>query len=689
LETSEKFQPGLTPKSLAVILILIVLMGITQTFFYFATGIADFAMYWNDDHRPGLLFKGIGWWFLMLILITAITGKVGLTKQESVVVLASAFLAGSEIGPMIAGVIMSVPFGANDPALSKYLVYMPSWYRVPPEASDAWLRGGAVRWDLIGGTFMGWVLVIIIWQLFQFSTALIMRHTVIDVEKLPFPWAQPAAILLENCTKMGDEKPTLFSIKEPILKRIWIGFVLGIVLYLIFIPRFWIPEFPAPIMPEYHCTSPVHPWLFDFRGAWVHTLPWVSCYLSIQPELVASTFFFPMDVLLTVTILYFLFIIILPPIVAPLGWQGREYGGQPWWISIPNAGSWCAYWQDMSQLPFNLLFAFFAGIVFYGLWRFIWGWRSFKDTLMGLFGRKVPGEENDPLPIRYLWILVIALFLISMGMLVVGFEMTIGVAFITIFWSLVYWYSSVRLAGEAGPTNFWSGGSEFADVVPYMGYRFGLMQERTTGAAMSMLFANNYTFGYISPASFSAFGLAGYSIARGTGTRPRDIFIAQVLTIVISLPLVYFFAVTSITSLGWTVKFKGKPSWTGSWMSWFGGAAENSAGYIKEFEDPATGLWQPWLVGAILFFVLMVARSLFVWWPLNPVAFLIFGLYNTIKFSPAIAMTFFIKLAVTRIGGTPLYDKATHLCAGLIAGSLVGRVILQVIGYVTGLPLVY
>lgn len=694
-EKAKVFTPGLTPKSLIILLILIVLMSITQTFIYFATGIADFANYWNDEHRCGLLFKGIGWWFLVFAILTAITGKVALSKQESVVILASSFIIGSEIGPLIAGVIMSVPFGANDPAVSQYVKYLPEWYRVPPEASDFFLRGGPVRWDLIAGPFIGWVVVIIIWQLFQYSMALVARRTVIDVEKLPFPWAQPASLLLDHCTRTENGKPALMKMENPVTKRIWAGVALGIILYLIFIPRFWIPDFPVPMDPEYHCTSPVHPWLFDKRGAWVSTIPWFQFYLSVQPELVASTFFFPMDVLFTVSGLYLVLTVILPPIVAPLGWQGRDYGGTPWWVKIPDAGSWCTIWMDLSQYPINILFAFFAGIVFYGLFRFIWNWRSFKDSFMGLLGKPVSGEENEPIPIRYIWLMFIGLGVISLIMLVVGFEMTFGVALITIFFALLYWYSNVRLVGEAGPSNYWAGGGEFANIVPYLGYKLGLMQEKTIGAASSMLFANNYIAGYISSASFAGFGLAGYSIARGTDTRPRDIFIAQVLTIVLGLVITYVFALISISSLGWTVKYKGKPTWTTPWVSWFGGVAENPKGQIDWFEAPAAG--QPWytntatawLVGGVLFFVLMVARSLFAWWPLNPVGFLIFGLYNTIKYSPAILVTTILKYAVVKIGGTPLYEKATHFAAGIIAGSLIGRVILGVIGYVTGLPLVY
>lgn len=685
----EKAKPvsGLTPKSLVVMLVLITVMSLTQTFLYFTTGIADFACDWRAG-RSGLLYKGIGWWFLSLVILTVITGKLGLTRQESAVILAASFIVGSEIGMNIAAHNLALPFGANQPAISMYSMYLPNWYKVPPVASDAFLGGGPVMWSLIAGPFIGWLLTIIVWQLFQYSMALVARRAVIDMEKLPFPYAQPAVILVNELSRSENGKPLLFS-KDPTIKRIWIGVILGIIMYLAFLPRLVIPDFPIPGMPQYHCTSP-EAWSFDFRGAWVHTLPWLQFYVRIQPELGASLFFLPMDVLLTISSLYLLFIVILPPIVAPFGWQGREYGGTAWWVKIPNAGSWCAFWQDMTQYPINLLFVFFSGFLFYGLFRFIFGWKHFKESFMGLLGKKVPGEENEPLPLRYLWLMFIGLAIVSLIMLIVGFEMSIGLAFITIIYALLYWYSSTRMVGEAGQSNFFN---EFNWILPYMGYKLGVMQPKTVGAASSALISQNYIGGYISSASFAGFSLAGFSIAKDTNTRPKDIFIAQIIAIVLGLILNYLFALISIHSLGWTVKFKGQPSWSKDWVQSIGEIAETPERLITGYENPPPG--QPWyastvatwLIGGFVFFILILLRNIFTWWPLNPVGFLLFGLYNITTGSGAIFVITLIKYSLLKIGGTSLYNKATNVAAGIIAGSLIGRVIMAISSYITGIPL--
>ncbi|MEM4229276.1 MAG: hypothetical protein QXZ66_05920, partial [Thermoproteota archaeon] len=58
------------------------------------------------------------------------------------------------------------------------------------------------------------------------------------------------------------------------------------------------------------------------------------------------------------------------------------------------------------------------------------------------------------------------------------------------------------------------------------------------------------------------------------------------------------------------------------------------------------------------------------------------------KIGNSILTIFVIKLIVIKIGGTTIYEKLTRVAAGLVAGGLIGRVIL-LLATLAGGPLTY
>jgi len=103
----------------------------------------------------------------------------------------------------------------------------------------------------------------------------------------------------------------------------------------------------------------------------------------------------------------------------------------------------------------------------------------------------------------------------------------------------------------------------------------------------------------------------------------------------------------------------------------------------------------PWmLIGAALVLGAASARLRLPWWPLHPVAFLVWGTFPMRHFAFPFLVGWAIKLAVTRTAGAKGYHDAKPLMVGVIAGELFMALAWMIVGaaffYWTGKePLVY
>jgi hypothetical protein len=86
--------------------------------------------------------------------------------------------------------------------------------------------------------------------------------------------------------------------------------------------------------------------------------------------------------------------------------------------------------------------------------------------------------------------------------------------------------------------------------------------------------------------------------------------------------------------------------------------------------------------GAMLVLVVGLLRLRLAWWPLHPVAFLVWDTAPMNAFSQSFLIGWLVKTAVTRLGGPQTYNKAKPLMTGLIAGDLLGVLVWMVIGAV-------
>jgi hypothetical protein len=96
-----------------------------------------------------------------------------------------------------------------------------------------------------------------------------------------------------------------------------------------------------------------------------------------------------------------------------------------------------------------------------------------------------------------------------------------------------------------------------------------------------------------------------------------------------------------------------------------------------------------WLVGGFALALITAALRLrFAWWPLHPVAFLVWDTYPLIMFGPSFLLGWLVKSAVVGTAGARGYHAVKPLMIGVIAGELLSGLAFMVVGatyyFVTG-----
>jgi len=95
-------------------------------------------------------------------------------------------------------------------------------------------------------------------------------------------------------------------------------------------------------------------------------------------------------------------------------------------------------------------------------------------------------------------------------------------------------------------------------------------------------------------------------------------------------------------------------------------------------------------ISLALFLLFSVARLRWRKWPIHPVLFLVWGRWSTMMFSSSFLLGWFIKVMVTKYGGSRIYQRLKPLMFGLIAGELLAGLIPMIVGavyyFVTNLP---
>ena len=97
---------------------------------------------------------------------------------------------------------------------------------------------------------------------------------------------------------------------------------------------------------------------------------------------------------------------------------------------------------------------------------------------------------------------------------------------------------------------------------------------------------------------------------------------------------------------------------------------QNSADLIKGARDMSVFNWG-WLgFGGFFTYMLMLARSRFLWFPLHPLGFLMSLTYPMNRLWFSIFLGWLLKVSITRFGGSDTYRKTTPVFLGLVLGDV-------------------
>lgn len=552
----------------------------------------------------------------------------------------------TEMGPIFSDRILNPAISTRDIPL----IMAPLESTITP-----YITGGvSVPWG-------DWVPAIFWWSarniaivLLMVSLSAILRRSWIEVERLPFQQSIMAYELAK--VSMGGRSELLKS------KPFTIGILLGIAFQLPIFLKYIFPWFPD-----------IYGWTVNTCGTGAWYVPTDSGLLSIiglsniqkNPATYGLMFLAPLKVLLSTWVWYAIYVILIQ-----VAWIQGYYTGMDTvsgccrGYSGANTPLWAPPYKFMA-LSFAGGFTGLAIINLYANRQYL------SQTLKAAMNRLGPGsplreiEMNEPLKYRQAW----SLFALSFFLNIIVYAVTgvsIYSAFILTVGLLIMWIGMARLAGMTGinSTESVDHGNAFlrlfvwpqAPEPPTSDY----MLSSSAVQWASQPYSPAYGFAIIS--AFAAFKFSSLS-----GADNRNVFKTLIVALSVGfvscfitiLALNYAFGAQKL-SFSWALMtdtdFRGRTADPGRWNGRPG--SEPLAPYV--------------LGGALIVSALYLLSARFVWFPLEPVGFILgtsmLGAGLVGLWAPAL-VCWVLKTLILRIGGSKLYEeRAVPLISGFVAG---------------------
>jgi len=664
----EEIKRGLTARAILIGLIISIIM-LVPIIWWMHFQWARFA--WRRISPLGLIFTLTLELSVLVSLLQIISKKVRFSPQELTVIYA---MLTSMIGiPWIFGfsqfsVIYTVAFSRHVHMLD----HIPDFW-MPKDKSiveNLWLGNIPFNFSAWAPSIAAWSIAYILYYFYAYSIGLILRRAYIDVEKLPYPLTTPITWMITQTTKSVEERegkfrPSLLSRKASLF---WIAFFIGLFWNWYYSPTGgggqgwglnvllgW-PD-PEPYM-QYTYLSGKLPYPFtNMLIAW-----------DIDAFGLGLYFLFPLEVLLTGIIFYIISYMIWPVIMVVTNIAR----------ATPGIGEWGAYGLAGYTPPYlPAVIADESVWIGMGLMGLIVARKeivaSFKSFLKG----SREGLEAEPISHRATWLILIITFIgLSAFLSVSGANVILAISTV-IFLGFVN-VSLARIRGEAWPgySNAWGvhqgrylenwiiAVGQATGSLP--GYGVSMSPEQVRNLYVVTAFGSpNYWTGYWSPIIPC---LETLKVAQETRTKPRDIFLAIIPTVIIAIILTYTFLSVNLSMFG--VGNFARDWWTGWEFAWMTDTA--ASGTLS----PYGGEQWPWFIGynifgVILTMAMLYARTIWPWFPLHPLGFLLVSVsfYGFLY----VLIAYIVKLAVLKIGGTEFYqNKALPFALGLLVGGYTG-----------------
>ncbi|RLI25703.1 hypothetical protein DRO57_03305 [Candidatus Bathyarchaeota archaeon] len=525
---------------------------------------------------------------------------------------------------------------------------IPDFMAPPPEVCKVLATGGPIDWSAWATPIMWFWLHNITMGLFMLSVATLFRRLWIDVEKVPFPQTLVAYELARN------------NLRERGWGKL---FIIGVVIGLAF-------QIPVTF-------TGIFPWFPDIYGVKYRTCPhltrWIGgdeplgaipgmMSMNYNPPVVAMAYMAPLSVLLSTWFFALVYIISV---------QVAYYMG--YYTGITDIGTCGRFWCHPSPTtdpPLKFGAIAIGALIMMGIMHLILNRGYLAETFSAVFkGSSGAEEEKEAMSYKTIFIMMAVTFIATIAFWMWSTLSFIDALFLPIT-AFCVWYPMTRIYGLAGA--YWRSadkGLVFFRLLHPTCHSPPTTQEyliyRT--AVQSCSDTPSYPWG---GAAFSTF--AAYKFADLAGLSARNTFKTLLVALLIA-------PITSHISFIWLLHTVGGEH-IGIWKSWFEPIGERIA-RIPDWwiHTPAS---EPWVEYAVLGAVLMAALSWlharFVWFPLNPIGYLLgttaasalFGLW--IPFFVA----WVLKVITLRIGGAKLYENyGVPVASGAVTGCIIGMVL--------------
>jgi hypothetical protein len=538
---------------------------------------------------------------------------------------------------------------------------LPAGGKHDPLATDGLLSGlgkpgspiglRQVPWAQWQDCFTTWLPLVILLAVSLICLGLIVHRQWTQHERLRYPIAEFASTLMESPSQ-GALGPIFRN------KLFWIGLAVVVVIHLINGINKW-----------YHGTLIQIPLTFDFiqiRRKWtdIQELPWGSAFTrpSIYPIIIGFSFFLASEVSLSLG---------LTQIVFLAGAYFLVKGGVDMSTDLLTGG--VGGWTRAGGY-----FAFAAMVLYTGR-------RYYGGILQAaLTFRRTQGVEPYAA-----W--AGRIFLLSQaGMLAIMIALGLDwpLAVLTLAMVMLLFFCASRVVAETGLIFLQARWQALGVLLGLLGaYALGPKAILLVGLLSMVLTLD------VSQCLMMYFvnGLkicqnAGLSPARGGWTAAGTYLTSLAVAIVVVFWAIYNYGVSK--NYEWAYKRVPSMAFVAAdrevtQLKLAGEVASSESlsplARLTEMRPSNRFLWSAG-VGMALVLVVGALRLRFSWWPLHPVMFLVWDTAPIAALSHSFLLGWFIKTAVTRIGGHKTYQNAKPLMVGLIAGDLLGPAVFIVYG---------
>jgi hypothetical protein len=543
------------------------------------------------------------------------------------------------------------------------------WFMAPPvDVARQSLYGGVpTPWADIMPMIIFWWIFSAVYGILMVSIATLFRKHWIDVEKVPFPHALAAHELL---VRTLPERRVKFS--GPFL----IGIILGVVTL---IPTMLIGLFPW--FPD------IYGWRTGNCGFGSHFVQPGEPLASIvamgrigkEPLGVAIAYFAPLHILFNMWF-WWLVIVILAQIAYTMGY----YTGI---LDLAGCGRiWCGDISITYGEPFKWTAVMVGGMWSLAIFLVILSRRYIVDTIRAAFGKmdsssRAEFEKSEPMSYRSTYMFLICSFIAALAILLIS-GISPESAILTVINMIVLWFASMRLLGLAGI--YWrktDKGYALHRLLLWPRAPEVMDRNYVLSAWFNTFMTDAPDQGEVMGGNFLVAFLA-YRMAALTGVSSRSVFKILIVSIVIY---------ALITPLVWIpmVYTYGSTRLQGTWgMVGCNALLQRSAAPETWNSCPGTEPWIPhFTVGFILVGLLSLLHARYVWFPFEPVGFILSIACFEWGFWSYAVIAWILKMMTLRVGGSRLYEEfGAPLAGGYIAGymlTLIPGIILYRIRFFT------